>query len=164
MTSHSLRSPTEMPCCVNGEQQDSATLKKLHHKKGEKKRVPSSRCASPRKGEQQAEPTVNNRDAGDHMQELLTAWRIPDQEMRQTLGQRAGRGSSRSTTSNTATDSLDKEIRWVVVAQAFNPELARFLLHRRNRQTFYRTQREVTERLLACRLKNGYLNIIEELG
>ncbi|KAL6033167.1 hypothetical protein STEG23_009992, partial [Scotinomys teguina] len=35
--------------------------------------------ASPRTSEQQAEPTVNSRDGGDHMQELLTAWRIPDQ-------------------------------------------------------------------------------------
>ncbi|KAL6093891.1 hypothetical protein STEG23_021775, partial [Scotinomys teguina] len=30
-------------------------------------------------GEQQADPTVNSGDGGDHTEELLTAWRIPDQ-------------------------------------------------------------------------------------
>ncbi|KAL6093450.1 hypothetical protein STEG23_024908, partial [Scotinomys teguina] len=34
MTSDSLKSPTEMPHCGKGEQQDSATFKTLHHKKG----------------------------------------------------------------------------------------------------------------------------------
>ncbi|KAL6091102.1 hypothetical protein STEG23_009711 [Scotinomys teguina] len=33
MTSDSLKSPTEMPCCEKGEHQDSATIKTLHHKK-----------------------------------------------------------------------------------------------------------------------------------
>ncbi|KAL6049967.1 hypothetical protein STEG23_006911 [Scotinomys teguina] len=33
MTSDSLKSPTEMPHCGKGEQQDSATIKMLHHKK-----------------------------------------------------------------------------------------------------------------------------------
>ncbi|KAL6058479.1 hypothetical protein STEG23_023495 [Scotinomys teguina] len=33
MTSDSIKSPTEMPHCGKGEQQDSATFKMLHHKK-----------------------------------------------------------------------------------------------------------------------------------
>ncbi|KAL6069810.1 hypothetical protein STEG23_008450 [Scotinomys teguina] len=32
MTSDSLKSPTEFPCCGKGEQQDSATIKMLHHR------------------------------------------------------------------------------------------------------------------------------------
>ncbi|KAL6086757.1 hypothetical protein STEG23_028738 [Scotinomys teguina] len=34
MTINSLKSPTEMPSCVKGEHQDSATFKTLYHKKG----------------------------------------------------------------------------------------------------------------------------------
>ncbi|KAL6090370.1 hypothetical protein STEG23_021807, partial [Scotinomys teguina] len=34
MTSDSLKSPTEMPCCRKDEQQDSETFKMLHHRKG----------------------------------------------------------------------------------------------------------------------------------
>ncbi|KAL6087065.1 hypothetical protein STEG23_025138 [Scotinomys teguina] len=36
MTSSSLKSPAEMPRCGKGEHQDSATIKMLHHKKGQK--------------------------------------------------------------------------------------------------------------------------------
>ncbi|KAL6089007.1 hypothetical protein STEG23_009924 [Scotinomys teguina] len=43
MTSNSLKRPTEMPCCVEGEHQDSATIKTLHHKKGFPKDVFISR-------------------------------------------------------------------------------------------------------------------------
>ncbi|KAL6034356.1 hypothetical protein STEG23_030524 [Scotinomys teguina] len=61
-----------------GEQQDSATFKTLHHKKGEAKKS-AQWFASPQRSEQRAEPAVDSGDGGDHMQELLTAWRIPDQ-------------------------------------------------------------------------------------
>ncbi|KAL6065665.1 hypothetical protein STEG23_028026, partial [Scotinomys teguina] len=42
MTSDSLKSPIEMPCCGKGEQQDSATFKTLHHKKA----ITASTCIS----------------------------------------------------------------------------------------------------------------------
>ncbi|KAL6092581.1 hypothetical protein STEG23_034350 [Scotinomys teguina] len=67
----------KMPCCEKGEQQDSATFKMLHHKKGEQRRT-SSGLHHLRKVNS-AEPTVNSGDGRVYTQELLTAWRIPDQ-------------------------------------------------------------------------------------
>ncbi|KAL6080959.1 hypothetical protein STEG23_016224 [Scotinomys teguina] len=72
-----------MPHFGKCEQQDSATFKMLHHTKGEQKKN-AQWFVSPQKGEQQAEPTMTS-EGGDHTQELLTAWRIPDQSFLRIL-------------------------------------------------------------------------------